>query len=158
MISRTRLLFGGDHGAHDDFGPVGYADASWADCKETRGGTRSSSRSKLQRTVSLSSTEAEYLSACEAGQEAVWQARLVRDLTGHKVGPVTIFEDNKGCRDLALSSKFHARVKHIEIRHHKLREWVQARRIKLEPIASGDQIADAFAAPGSWWRERRRAG
>ena len=62
----------------------------------------------------------------------------------HTVGAVTIYEDNKGCRDLAQSSKFHARVKHIEIKHHYLRQEVQAGRVKLVAISSQEQVANIF--------------
>ena len=56
---------------------------------------------------------------------------------------VTIFEDNRGCIGMAnnLESK---RAKHIDIKHHFIRDHIEKGNIKIEPISSKDQLADIF--------------
>ena len=84
---------------------IGYSDAYWAGDIETR---RSTSgyvsvlnsgciiwRSKKQRSVALSSTEAEYMALSEATQEAVWLKSFMREL-GEEAGDnaLVVYEDN----------------------------------------------------------------
>lgn len=131
---------------------VGYADADWAadleDRKSVSGsvfkvyGCTVSWSSKKQSTVSLSSSEAEYVALSAAAAEAVWISGILEDL--HVVAnPVTIFEDNRGCVCMAknLESK---RTKHIDVKHHFIRDLVERGTLNIEPIGTRDQLADLF--------------
>ena len=60
---------------------------------------------------------------------------------------VPIMWDNKGAIDLSKSPVEHSRTKHIEIRHHFLRDNVQKGNIPIEKVASEDNIADIFTKP-----------
>lgn len=84
---------------------VGYTDSDWAgdkiDCKSTSGyvfkvfGNTVSWLSQKQPTVSLSSTEAEYLALAKGVCEAKWLRCLLREI-GHPCNsPTTIIEDNQ---------------------------------------------------------------
>lgn len=99
--------------------------------------------SKKQTTVANSSSEAEYVALSAAASEAVWLAGILGDLGEKTIEPVTIFEDNRGCIGMAknVESK---RVKHIDIKHHFLRDLVAAGKLLVEPIASVNQLADFF--------------
>ena len=55
---------------------------------------------------------------------------------------VLVLCDNKGAIDLSKNSVHHSRKKHIEIRHHILRDNVQKGNILLEKVASEDNVAD----------------
>ena len=57
--------------------------------------------------------------------------------------PVEIFEDNRGCIGMAntLESK---RAKHIDIKHHFIRDNIEKGLIKLKAISSENQVADIF--------------
>ncbi|KXJ76801.1 hypothetical protein RP20_CCG008983 [Aedes albopictus] len=57
--------------------------------------------------------------------------------------PITIFEDNRGCIGMAKNAES-KRVKHIDIKHHFLRDLVAAGKILVEPIVSKYQVADFF--------------
>ena len=82
-------------------------------------------RSKKQRTVALSSTEAEYMALTEATQEAVWLKALLCELGEMKNDDVVkIYEDNQSSIALAKNPEFHKRTKHIDIRYHFVREKV----------------------------------
>ena len=74
-------------------------------------------QSKLQSTVALSSTEAEYMATVEAGKEALWVARFLACL-GFRLPsqPVKLCADNKGAIALTKNPEFHRKTKHIEVR------------------------------------------
>src|SRR5207249_9529892 len=81
-------------------------------------GTSVNWESKKQRTVALSSTEAEYMELTEATKDAIYLTRLLRELGMEIDAPITIYNDNQGAKKLAENPIFHSRSKHIDIRHH----------------------------------------
>ena len=52
--------------------------------------------------------------------------------------------DNKSAIAMATNDVLHKRSKHIDIKHHFIRELIERKRMRLEWIASGDQLADIF--------------
>ena len=79
-------------------------------------------RSKLQDCTPVSTIEGEYVAATsEASKEAIWLARLVGDL-GIKVQLPLLHCDNQCAIALAKNLVFHAHTKHIDVRHHFVRE------------------------------------
>ena len=131
---------------------TGYSDADWAgdvnDRKSTSGfvfklcGAAISWRSKKQSCVALSTAEAEYIALASAVQESVWLQELLSSMKEASVKPATIFEDNKSAICLAKNPQYHGRAKHIDIKHHFIRQRVQDGDIKLEFCKSEDMIAD----------------
>ena len=87
------------------------------------GGTPISWQSKKQSCVSLSRAEAEYVALALATQETLWLKQLNADLIG-VTDPITLYEDNQSTIAIAKNPQFHGRVKHINIKHHFLREQV----------------------------------
>ena len=70
--------------------------------------------SKKQKTVALSSTEAEYIAATNAACEAIWLRRLLSDLQQKIEEPIVICYDNMSTIAMTKNPVFHARTKHIE--------------------------------------------
>jgi hypothetical protein len=85
------------------------------------GGITTNWTSKKQQTVSLSSSEAEYQALSECVQESVFTQNLVQELTGEK-NPAIIYEDNLGTIFLVKNQQVSSRTKHIDIRHHFMRD------------------------------------
>ncbi|GKD79629.1 retrovirus-related pol polyprotein from transposon TNT 1-94 [Tanacetum coccineum] len=79
--------------------------------------------SKKQTALAISTTEAEYVSAGKACQQALWMKQALIDY-GVRFDDVPIMCDNKGAIDLSKNPVQHSRTKHIEIRHHFLRDNV----------------------------------
>ncbi|KAG6520057.1 hypothetical protein ZIOFF_017087 [Zingiber officinale] len=133
---------------------VGYTDSDWAgsldDRKSTSGyifclGSKIISWvSKKQKTVSLSSAEAEYIAATDAACEAVWLRRILSDVEQKQEAPTTIFCDNNSTIAMTKNPVFHARTKHIELRHHFIRDLVSDKKIQLKFINTNEQLADDF--------------
>ncbi|GJT57565.1 retrovirus-related pol polyprotein from transposon TNT 1-94 [Tanacetum coccineum] len=79
--------------------------------------------SKKQTALAISTTEAEYVSAGKACQQALWMKQALIDYDV-RLDDVPIMCDNKGVIDLSKNPVQHSRTKHIEIRHHFLRDNV----------------------------------
>ncbi|GJR74574.1 hypothetical protein Tco_0086939 [Tanacetum coccineum] len=102
--------------------------------------------SKKQTALAISTTEAEYVSARKACQQALWMKQALVDY-GVRLDDIPIMCDNKGAIDLSKNPVQHSRTKHIEIRHHFLRDNVQKGNISIEKVSSEDNIADILTKP-----------
>lgn len=139
-------------GNHSWSYPECYVDSDWAGDKSSRrsttgylfslNGAAISWRSRLQPTVALSSTEAEYRAATEAGQEVVRLRGLLQSINISQSDSTPLYCDNKGATDLAVKQIYHARTKHVEVQHHWIREKVSEGIIKLIHIPSDLMKAD----------------
>lgn len=135
---------------------VGYVDSDWAGCQDTRrsttgwvfllGGCVIAWASRRQKSVALSTCEAEYIAAAEAAKEAIWLINFIRELNlpGISTDAVTLYIDNNAAMKLTKNPEFHARTKHIELRHHFLREQVLQGTIQMKRIDTKDNLADVF--------------
>ncbi|GKF05828.1 hypothetical protein Tco_0036496 [Tanacetum coccineum] len=95
--------------------------------------------SKKQTALAISTTEAEYVSAGKACQQALWMKKALIDYDV-RLDDVPIMCDNKGAIDLSKNPVQHSRTKHIEIRHHFLCDNVQKGHISIEKVPSVDNI------------------
>lgn len=150
---------------------IGYADADWAadseDRKSVSGytfkvfGSTVSWCSKKQSTVAISSSESEYVALSAATAEALWLAGVLEDMKmKNPETPVTIFEDNRGCIGMAnnLETK---RSKHIDVKHHFIRDHIAEGRIQVKAVGTQDQLADIFTKsldPGRFQELRQKLG
>ena len=135
----------------------GFADADWATDKDTRrsvtgyvfelGGAAITWNSKLQPTVALSTSEAEYMAASAATQEAIHLRRLLGDLGFPQEGPTVILEDNMGCICMSENPVMHRRTKHIDIKFHFIREAIERGDVVLTFTSTSTQVADLLTKP-----------
>lgn len=110
----------------------GYADADYANDVDTRrsttgytitiGGSTVCWRSRRQRSVALSTTEAEYMAMGDCAKHLIWFRRLLYVLTMETVPstlirmlPTVIFNDNNGALFLSKEAAVNSRSKHIDI-------------------------------------------
>ena len=74
--------------------------------------------SKKQTTISLLSTEAEYVAAACAAQEAIWIHTFFSEI-GHPLKElIKFYVDNQSAIKLVEISVAHDRMKHIDIKYH----------------------------------------
>ncbi|GJY19738.1 copia protein [Tanacetum coccineum] len=102
--------------------------------------------SKKQTALAISTTEAEYVSATKACQQALWMKQALIDYDV-RLDDVPIMCGNKDAIDLSKNPVKDSRTKHIEIRHHFLRDNVQKGHISIEKVPSVDNIADILTKP-----------
>jgi hypothetical protein len=136
---------------------IGYADATWGDDVDDRRSTTGyvfflngdavTWKTRKQPTPALSSAEAEYMSTSAATQEAIWLRSLLSDMKSEQSQPTKLFNDNKGCVDMSKNPVNHKRTKHIDIKHHFVRHWVQEKKIELERIPTDEMVADLMTKP-----------
>ena len=100
--------------------------------------------SKTQRTVALSSCEAEYMALTEALKECLWVHHLLTELNVRHTLPITIHVDNQAAIALANNPVAHQRTKHMDIRYHFVREHIASGLIAVRYVPTGDNIADVF--------------
>jgi hypothetical protein len=134
-------------------GPI-YTDSDWAgdktDCKSTGGmvtkmnGCAISWKSKKQSIVAQSSAEAEYIASAEGVREALWLRQLLTELSFAPSSGTLMFGDNKTAISMAENMVTQVRSKHIDIKHHFLRDHVQKGDIDLQWISTEEQEADIF--------------
>jgi hypothetical protein len=103
--------------------------------------------SRKQTIVALSSTEAEYIACGEAVQETLWTRQLLQEIGLGTTEPTTVYVDNQSAIALATNSKHHQRTKHINVRHHFIRQHVDEGSIKLTWTPSEHQLADILTKP-----------
>ena len=138
---------------------IGYSDSDWANNLDDRHSTTGnvflmsggaiSWISQKQATVALSTAEAEYVALGSATQEAIWLRRLMTDLNVSQTKPtvINIREDNQGAIAMAKNPVGHKRTKHIDIKHHFIREAVRAGTVTLEYCPTSQMIADILTKP-----------
>ncbi|KAH9101333.1 hypothetical protein LEN26_015722, partial [Aphanomyces euteiches] len=89
-------------------------------------------KSKLQNIVALSTSEAEYISMSYGLQEALWLKSLLEELELSIKLPIIVYEDNQSTIKMAENSALQQRTKHIDVRHHFIRDLVREHMIKIE--------------------------
>ena len=100
----------------------------------------------MQPTVALSTTEAEYMAVSEAVKEAVWLKGFFGELS-ENLKVEEVFCDNQGAVLLSKDRMFHDRMKHIDIRHHYIREVVAKGDLKVVKISTNDNATDMLTKP-----------
>jgi len=99
-------------------------------------------RTKRQKTLSLSSAEAEYRAMTGTCCELSWLWSLFKDLQILHPKPALLHCDNK-----AANPVFHERTRHIEMDCHFIRDKIQDGSITTEFVTSAEQLVDVFTKP-----------
>jgi hypothetical protein len=138
------------------FDLIGYSDSDYAECKidrkSTSGGCHLLGRSlvswtsKKQNTVALSTAEVEYIAAGACWTQILYMKQTLLDY-GVVLEKVPLSCDNESAIKIANNPIQHSRTKHIDIRHHFLRDHVAKGDIILEGVRSEDQLAEIFTKP-----------
>jgi hypothetical protein len=130
----------------------GYSDSDWAgdldERKSTYGfifflaGNAVMWASKRQKSVALSSTEAEFIGASEATRELLWLRKVAKALGVHQDTPLILHEDNQGAISLAKEESHKRRTKHLDVRYHFVRQCVQSGLVQLVYCRTEEMVAD----------------
>jgi hypothetical protein len=138
------------------FDLIGYSDSDYAGCKVDRKSTSGTCQflgrslvswsSKKQTFVALSTSEAEYVAAGQCCAQLLWMRQTLRDF-GYNLSKVPLLCDNESGICMANNPVEHSRTKHIDIRHHFLRDQQQKGDIKVYHVSIENQLADIFTKP-----------
>ena len=140
---------------------VGFSDSSFGNatrCRSTSayvfmmaGGPISWS-SRKQPITAMSTTEAEYVAAAEAAKHAVWIRHFLFAIRKRNKKPTNLtFKeptqlgiDNQGAIALASNPVNHLRSKHIHVRYHAIRDFIEHGEIKTLYVPTTKMIADGL--------------
>ncbi|KAK1410452.1 hypothetical protein QVD17_36989 [Tagetes erecta] len=134
-----------------------FADSDWGG---TNDGGRSTSayllylgsniiswRSSRQKSVSRSSTEAEYKALANAAAELSWVQNILQELGITLPHCPRLFCDNTGATYLCANPVYHSRMKHVALDYHFVRERVTSGLLQVFHINTADQPADVLTKP-----------
>jgi hypothetical protein len=148
--------FGVNFGATKHKSLIGYCDADYAGDLATRRSTTGyvfilnggaiTWSSRLQKTVAVSTAEAEYMAAAGAVKEALWLKVLMRDF-GQPIKTVPIKSDNQAAIRLLQHPMASERSKHIDIIYHFARERVAQKEVSISYVSTEDMVADSLTKP-----------
>ncbi|WVZ49176.1 hypothetical protein U9M48_000553, partial [Paspalum notatum var. saurae] len=134
----------------------GFSDADHAGCRIDRKSTSGTCQllgtslvswsSRKQASVSLSTTEAEYIAAASCCSQLLWMKATFSDF-GLRFGKIPLLVDSTSAISVAKNPVLHSRTKHIDVRFHFLRDHYEKGDIDLVHVASENQLADIFTKP-----------
>jgi len=104
-------------------------------------------QSHAQKTVALSTMEAEYMALAAAVQESLWIRMVLEELQFALPTPIRLLEDNIACVHFSDHPGAHRRSKHIDYRYHFVRERVHSGDVQIDMVQSQDNVADMFTKP-----------
>jgi hypothetical protein len=111
------------------------------------GSTSISWKSEKQRTISRSSTEAEYKALADGTTEILWICLLLLELQISSSSMTMLWCDNLVATFLSSNLIFHACAKHVEVDYHFVCHRIAKRGIQVWFISSKDQLADVLTKP-----------
>ena len=131
-----------------------WVDADHASCPDTRrsvsgcalilGGGAISWFSRVQRITATATSESEYV----APAEIVNELRFLRQVKAFMVPPIDynirVHEDNEGAIKMAENRFSSRQTRHIDVKHHMVRDAVDGGIIRVEYIKSREQHADVL--------------
>ncbi|GKD54704.1 hypothetical protein Tco_1288091, partial [Tanacetum coccineum] len=130
-----------------------FVDADHAGCQDTRHSTFGSMQFlgdrlvswslKRQKSIAISSTEAEYIAMSGCYAQILWMRSQLTDY-GIGFNKIPMYCDNKSAIALCCNNVQHSRSKHIDIRFHFIKEHVENGVIGLYFFNTEYQLADIF--------------
>jgi hypothetical protein len=113
------------------FDLIGYSDSDYVRCKVDRKSTSGTCQflgrslvswsSKKQTSIALYTAKAEYVATDQCCVQLLWMMQTLQDF-GYNLSEVPLLCDNESAIRLADNPMDHSRTKHIDIRHHLLRD------------------------------------
>ena len=135
-----------------------YTDSDFGACLDTRQPVSGavlilakegiSWHSRMQEVTASGTLEAEYVALSQVVKKVLY-LRQVQKFMGPsmRVGAGNVFEDNEGAIKPATNKHASRRTKHIDVKHHLVRDAPDARKIRVAYVRSEDQHADLLAQP-----------
>ncbi|GJZ70913.1 retrovirus-related pol polyprotein from transposon TNT 1-94, partial [Tanacetum coccineum] len=97
--------------------------------------------SKKQRSTAISTTEAKYIAMSGCWAQILWMRSQLKDY-GFLFTKIPLHCDNKSAIALSCNNVQHSQSKHVDIRHHFIREQVENEVVELYFVETNYQLAD----------------
>ena len=102
---------------------------------------------KKQPVVTLSTTEAEFITAASCACQAVWLRKMLEKLDHASAGTTIIYCNNSYTIKLSKNPVIHGRSKHIDVCFHFLRDLTRDGVVALLHCRSQEQLDDIMTKP-----------
>lgn len=102
-------------------------------------------KSKFQATAALSSTEAEFTAAAEAGKTTPCPQSILQELGCAQHSPTTLHINDQGALFMANAEQPTRRTRHMDTKNFATQHWTKEEHVTLEPIATQDNASDHFS-------------
>ena len=135
---------------------ISYSDSDWAGCIDTRQSTSGRVHimqgaavmwaTQRQKSIALSSAEAEMVALSEAARDVRFIRRFLKTIGQPLTNPTPVYEDNASALKWATSAaspKWNA-TRHIATRHFAVRVWRDAGIVDIRKVSTHKQLADPF--------------
>ncbi|GAA0142953.1 hypothetical protein LIER_03743 [Lithospermum erythrorhizon] len=99
--------------------------------------------SKKHNSVSLTTVEAEYIAARSSCTQLLWMKQILEEYNGRH-GAMILYRANLSAINISKNPVQHSRTKHIDIRHHFIRELIEDKVIFLEHVSIDKQVTYIF--------------
>jgi len=96
--------------------------------------------------VALSTAEAEYIAVGSCCAQTLWMKQQLSDF-GLNLSKIPLLCDNTSAINLTKNPVQHSRTKHIEIRHHFIRDHVTNGDCEIQFVSTENQLANLFTKP-----------
>ncbi|GKF39889.1 hypothetical protein Tco_0119950, partial [Tanacetum coccineum] len=133
-----------------------FADADHTSCQDTKKSTSESMQllgdrlvswsSKKQKSTTISSTKAEYITLLGCCAQILWMRSQLIDY-GLVFNKIPLYNNSKSAIALCCNNVQHSRSKHIDIRHHFIKDQVENGMVELCFVRIEYQLADIFTKP-----------
>ena len=111
---------------------------SWSSCK--------------QELVTLSTAEAEYVTATHAAKECIWLHHLIDELSPSLLSTTTLYCNNQAALKLATDNNYHMRTKHIDICFHFICQVMASRAVDIHYCPTDDMTANILTKALLCWK------
>ena len=101
-------------------------------------------KTKYQDTIALSSTEAEFAAACEAGKSILYVRSILNEIQVDQTNATTLHIDNNGALLMGNAQQPTRRTKHVDIKRFALLDWVEHDLMIMKRINTADNCADSM--------------
>lgn len=102
--------------------------------------------SKKQNYVALSTIETEYIAEGACCAQLLWIRKTLRDFIC-EFNKILLLYNNESVNKLVNNFVQHSHIKHIDLRHHFLRDQEAKGDIKICHVSTKNQLADIFTKP-----------
>jgi bifunctional DNase/RNase len=103
--------------------------------------------SKKQSSISLSTTEADYIATTTCCTYVSWMKQTLKDIQVDYDEPIPIYCDNTSAINISKNLVMHSKTKNIPIKYHFLEEHVAEKNIKVEYVCTKEQVENIFTKP-----------
>ena len=101
-------------------------------------------KTKYQDTVALSTTEAEFTAACDAGKAILYVRSILDEINAPQDTATTLFIDNNGALLMGNAQQPTRRTRHMDLKKFSLLEWIKRDLMIMKQIKSSDNSSDVM--------------